>query len=344
MPTDAIAESSPATFEFPTEPAARAEFLKSGNLPEPKQEETQPKGESAPPASAEPEKEPAESAPDSAAGKQENGKAAQRLNEILADLKRAGFTPAELKTFKRQAQAEAAKPAETTEAPKPKPQSLEPPTKPKQDDFDTWEKFQDAKDKYLEDYADYKAKLAVQEDRQARAAEQSQREMAGKLAEAKQRYGADAETAIREAASGVYGNKDVPTAVKSMLEDSPVLLDVLYVLGSKPEEIQAFVELAKSNPGAAVRKVVVLEQLVEQELSKGKGASTQETPERGEDGKFKPTPKKVTAPPPPEELNTRGSATTDPIEAAFRDAESKGDARAFIDAENRRDLARRKGA
>jgi hypothetical protein len=182
----------------------------------------------------------------------------------------------------------------------------------------------------------------VLEDRQARAAEQSQREMAGKLAEAKQRYGADAESAIREAANGVFNGEGVAPIVKGLLNDSKVLVDVMYVLGSKPEELQSFIELSKSNPGEAIRKVVVLEQLVEQELSKGKGKpDSEETPERGEDGKFKPaTPKKVTAPPPPDELNTRGSAAPDPIEAAVKNDNFA----AFKAEEDRRDLARRRGA
>jgi hypothetical protein len=340
MPADAIAESSPATFEFPTDQAARAEFLKSGNLPEPTKE-TQPQGESAPPASAEPSGEPAESAPASAADKQENGKAAQRLNELLADLKKAGFTPAELKTFRRQAQAESAKPPEKTEVERPKPQTLEAPVKPKQEDFATWEEFQEAKDKYHEDFADYKAKLAVHQDRQERAAAESQREADAQIAGAIKRYGAESGDTIREAARAINTTDGVNQAVKQTLIESSVLVDVLYVLGSKPEDLQAFIDLAKSNPGQAIRRVVVLEQLVEQELSKGKGAApTGEAPERGEDGKFKPTPKKVTTPPPPDELNTRGSAATDPIEAAVKN----NDFAAFKAEDDRRDLARRRGA
>ena len=139
----AVADSSPAVFEVPQDSTARQEWLQSGKLPagtpaaESKEESTPSKNASASTSEEDAAETAAASAP---ANKQEKGKpnsAADRLNEILADLKKAGFTPAELKTFKREAKAaevaepgkESAKPSEKTA----NPQALEKPVKP------TWE-------------------------------------------------------------------------------------------------------------------------------------------------------------------------------------------------------------
>ena len=104
---DVQPESSPATLEVPRDGAAYAEWRQTGKLPEAKP--AQPKGESAPPKESSAEgREPKEKvAPASEAGNKEQEKpkpprdnAASRLNELLEDLRKAGLTPAELKTFK----------------------------------------------------------------------------------------------------------------------------------------------------------------------------------------------------------------------------------------------------
>ena len=108
---DVHAESSTAHFEVPRDGAAYATWRQTGKLPEAKP--AQPKGESAPPkeSSAEGQESKEKSAPVSETGNKDQEKqkpprdnAAARLNELLEDIKRAGFTPAELKTFKREAQ------------------------------------------------------------------------------------------------------------------------------------------------------------------------------------------------------------------------------------------------
>jgi hypothetical protein len=113
------------------------------------------------------------------------------------------------------------------------------------------------------------------------------------------------------------------------------------VLGKDPEKLAEFLETAKTNPLRAVREVSVLENLIMQELD---GAKQTEAPKRGEDGKFQaakavPEKKVPNAPPPATEVNTRGSAPSDELQAAF----DKGDFRAFKAIEDRRDIARRKG-
>ena len=103
---DVQSESSPV-IEVPRDGAAYAEWRQTGKLPEAKP--AQPKGESAPPkeSSAEGQEPKGKPAPASEAGNKEQEKpkpprdnAASRLNELLEDLRKAGLTPAELKTFK----------------------------------------------------------------------------------------------------------------------------------------------------------------------------------------------------------------------------------------------------
>ena len=169
---DVQTESSPVTFEVPRDGAAYAECRQTGKLPEAKP--AQPKGESAPPkeSSAEGQQPKEKAAPVSKTGKQDQERqkpprdnAATRLTELLEDLRKAGLTPAELKTYKREAQ----KAAEQVEQPKAaqekteNPTELKPPTKPKAEDFKTYEEFEAAKDTYFEDMADYKAAKKFQE-------------------------------------------------------------------------------------------------------------------------------------------------------------------------------------
>lgn len=127
---DVQTESSPV-IEVPRDGAAYAEWRQTGKLPEAKP--TQPKGESAPPkeSSAEGEEPKGKSAPASETGNKDQEKqkpprdnAATRLNELLDDLRKAGLTPAELKTFKREVK-EAEK---AVEQPKAAPEKTENPT------------------------------------------------------------------------------------------------------------------------------------------------------------------------------------------------------------------------
>ena len=98
-----------------------------------------------------------------------------------------------------------------------------------------------------------------------------------------------------------------------MVDDSPVMLDLLYVLGSKPDELAAFVTLAQTKPLEAVRKLAVMENLVKSELGKTAKTDTSTT-QRGEDGKFQstagtetPENKGTKAPPPAREVGGRGT-------------------------------------
>ncbi len=287
--------------------------------------------------------------------------AAIRLDELLADLKNAGLSPTELKTFKREAAtAAAAEPAKAAPETTVQPQAPEKLVKPTMADrkadgtlkYGSWEEVQEARDEYFVKLGKQQAAEAVAADRQARAAEAQQNELKTKVAEAKVRYGEEATAAINTATQAL-NVKDMNPVIRAMCDDSRVLVDVMYVLGSKPADLAEFVELTKSNPGLAVRKFALIEHLVAEELAKGGTAAADKgaaAPGRDETGKFvaeahTPAKPKRAAPAPPDELNTRGAAPVDAEDAAFREAESSGNARTFIDDENRRELAaRRRGA
>lgn len=353
--TDVAPESSPAVIDIPRDPAGYAKWRQTGEVPAAK-----PKAESTPaketPADGEQPEE--NSAPASETGKPTQEKkprgdnAAARLNELLEDLRKAGMTPAELKTFKREAKAEQkAEPAnqqaaEHTE----KPAERKPPVKPKQEDFKTYDEYDAAKDKYYEDVADFKAAKALDDYRQEQQRNAANQSVHEKMTEAKGRYGDEAVGIISATARAFTGDQQIPATVTSLLDSSAVWTDLLYALGSKPAELASFIQLAKSDPMTAVRKIAVMEDLVKQELTKGgkkAQAASEETDDgasaaRDESGKFKkttPEKQESNAPPPPKELSGRGTPPADEVQRAVKD----GDFASYKRAQNARDLARRRG-
>lgn len=337
-----VAESSPA-FQIPTERAAYDKWRATGEIPESQPAESTPAKET----SAEGEQPEGKGAPASEAGKQKQepkrSTAETRLNELLADLKTAGLSPAELKTYRREApqQQKTEQPAKAAPEQTEKPVSkLEAPTKPDPKDFEgkSWQEYEAAKDKYNEEMAEYKANARLEKYVSDQKQEAAAKELQAKVDDATKRYGKDATTTINETATAIFTDAKVPEQVKSLLSDSPVLVDLLYVLGSKPEDLSDFLGSARSSAGAAIRKIVLVERLVMDELAKG--SSGTEATGRGEDGKFKAPEKKTTeAPPPPKEVGGRGGSPPDEVE----DAVKRNDFTAFHEAENRRELARRKG-
>lgn len=345
---DAPAASSPATptFEVPTGDAY-AEWRQTGKIPaaKPAPPAAQPKPEK----SASPNSEKPAPAPEAGNNQErkQRSNAETRLNELLDSLKDAGLTPAQLKTFKQdwkradqqsaqQPTQDQAKPPATAEKTD-KPAGPERPKRPKMADFTTIDEYEAAMDKYetdLDAFNESRAELKAQQQTAARS-------MHEKMQAAAQRYGDTAVETIRETAKTISGDQQIPVAVKALLDQSPVMTDLLYVMGSKPEDLAALVHTARTDPGAAIRKIVLLEQLVKEEL--GKGTSGQ--PGRGEDGKFtgkdKPAPEtKVSkAPDPPAEVAGRGSTPPDEIDSAVK----TNDFSAFRNAGNRRDIARRQG-
>jgi hypothetical protein len=350
--TDVTPDSSTDSQQFEVPQHGTKEYdtwRQTGKLPESPAPGSKSKEASTPSkeSSAKGEQPEEKTAPVSETGKGQEHKnrdnAATRLQELLADLKTAGLSPAELKTFKREAQkqdqaaAPAAKPASEQTA---KPAELKAPTKPDPSKFATYEELEAARDKYAEDLAEYHSKKAIADYRAQQQLDAATREMTEKLEGARKRY-PDADQAIFPANQAIFEDAAIPASVKAIVNDSPVLIDLLYILGSKAEDLAEFIQLSKSNPGAAIRKAVLLEQLVTAELAKV--SSTTETT-RGEDGKYvaakpeAPEKKTTKAPAPPREASGRGSIPPDEVERAVRE----DDFASFRDIENRRDIEKRR--
>ena len=344
-----VDSSSTAVLDVPSvpdTPQEYAEWRMTGK--------TKPKAESAPAKDSAPPKGDEKGAPASEAGthRQEprRSNAETRLQEVLADLKRAGLTPGELKTFKREAQQAAngktdAKPASSPmpEPAKPQESGLKPPEKP---DFKnwpgTWDELEAAKDQYNEKLTDYKVQKALVEDRQRRLQEQQVQELTQKVSEAQKRYGAEAGHTIQGSAQAIFSkDSGVPAVIQAVLDESPIIVDLLYSLGSQ-EDVAEFVALSKSKPGQALRKIVLMENLVKAELAKASKASKPELEEveRDDSGRFVPPAKPVSkAPPPPAEVSGRSSTPPDEVTSAI----NANDFTKFRLAQNRRDIAHRKG-
>jgi hypothetical protein len=368
-PDQGAADSSPApaTFEIPkagTE--AYAEWrMNSGRTPdEPKAEGEdagKPKEEASAPSKSESPASEAEPKTSQEKKQQRRSNEGDRISEILGDVKALGLKPSDLKLSReefakrfapekepkeaRSQETGVGSPAPAAAAPQP-PTTLQPPKKPEFKDFNgDYDAFDAAKDKYFEDLADYKAKAAVEAERIAQAQREAQKTFRQKLDEAKERYGAEADEAIVKTAQQISGDQKIHPAVKVLLDESPVLADLLYVMGSKPQEFEDFIREARERPGIALRRAVLLEKLVQDELAKN---GTAAAPKRdSETGQFvaaekaeKPAPKKTTAaPPPPSEVSGRGSPPVDEAERASKEE----DFRTFRAIENRRALARIRG-
>ena len=314
----------------PTDPESYAKWRFSGELPDKKEPSSE---DSAPPrktTSVTPDPEPG------ARNKRQGADARkQELNQEIRDLiaqrdrlKQETAAPAEKKDVQRESSAS------QQEGPKR-------PVKPKQEEFDTWDKYESAKDKYDEDLADWKAGQKIEEFVQRTKQEQATKDMQVKLDEAKSRYGDEAEPKVLATAQSVFDNKQVAPAIKAAMTRSPVLVDALYVMGSDQAELDQYIDLAIKDPLEALRKFFTVEALVKAELQKN--SKSNGTPERGEDGKFlsaeKPPARPKQAPPPPTEL---GGTSSPPGDEADR-AAANGDVRRFMEERNRKDVQRWKG-
>lgn len=168
-----------------------------------------------------------------------------------------------------------------------------------------------------------------------------------KVSDARSRYeNFDAiKSSFLSAVVSEQGTPLIPLQVLGIINDSEVLPDLLYTIGSDSAEMQKFVDMAKTNPNKAIRYVARVEELIQQELSKprnsnGQFASPKEAP---------PAPAKrgpESAPEPPIEIGSRGSGPVDESERALKNVErgSSKDFRAWKEAEDRKELARRRGA
>jgi hypothetical protein len=339
----APAESSPA-LAAPAEQAPKlevprsgtdeyAEWRVSGKLPEkitPKTEESAPSDR--------------EKASTSAPGESETPqqqdrtkpKTEKRFQDLLSE---RNALKAELAAYK-------SKPAQAEPTPAPQPEakkSSKPTLEDKNDDGSyKYGSYEDL----LEALAEHKVteREAAKEQRDREEAQRKQVET--KVADAKTRYDHFDEIAAPFTKLLVEA-KDIPVAVKQMVGESDVWPDLIFTLGSNPEARDKFLQMAKTEPGKALRYVAKVEALIEAGLSSGKA-----TTPRGENGQFTSpasAPAKrgpESAPAPPLEVGNRGAGTMDASERALAEVK-RGNKNAFAawkEAEDAKELRRRRGA
>lgn len=299
----------------------RAEFRRTGELPEP------PKKDEEPAPSITEHAGEAES-PKKTQEKSDKGRAPgaeKRIGEVISENKRL---KAELEDLKKP-KAEAPK---TETAPPPK---VEPPQagrkKPTAEDKD-----KDGKPRYstyedfVEDLADWKAEQRWSNSQREQAAQQQTREFQSKVEEARGRY-KDFDEVIKPAVAAIHGDQQISPAVKAMLNDSEVLSDLLYTIGSDAKELAAFTKMAKTEPGKALRYIALTESLIREELESGKGEK--------KPAAKPPEKQKTAAPAPPSEVGGRAAAPGDELQ----DAAKANDFRKFKSVANRQALARLRG-
>jgi hypothetical protein len=265
--------------------------------------------------------------------------AASRLEEVLGILKDEDLTPAKLKALKAEVielrakiQSVSQNPvqtAETTEKPPEKPK------RPKYIDFDGDEQaYEQAMEAYEENLTSYKAQEAIEKFKKSELDKAERAELTAKMNEARSRYGDEAQGIITNTVALIVDDARIPIGVKTIINQSPVLTDLMYVMGQDPTDLDDFIKDARSDPGRAVRRVVLLERLVQEELKKRSNATTIVT-----EGAENPKPKSKMQIEPPEEVGGNKGSLPDPVQSA---ANSNDFAR-FRREANTRDLARMRG-
>lgn len=332
-PTTESTPAAPEPVSVPKDPEAYAQWRQTGKLPDQSSEED------ASATSKSAGDKPGKAAPVSDTGnkRQERTNADTRKEELNREIRDL--------LAKRESLRQDVEPAGKKDV-KAEPSTAEPelkrPERPKQENFDDWDKFEQAQDKYLEDLADYKAATRLEEHTQKQRHQATVQEMQQRLDAAKERYGEESETKIIGTAKTIFADDKVAPALKAAITRSDVIVDALYVMGSDEDEMSDFLKLAKEDPLEALRKWFTVEALVKEELKSGPGKSG--APARGADGKFlgdkpdKPA-KRIEAPPPPREVNGNSSPPGDERDRAAK----TGDFRSFKADADRRDMQRFRG-
>lgn len=203
---------------------------------------------------------------------------------------------------------------------------------------------------YVEDLADWKAEQRFAAHQREQQAQAQRQQLKSQLEEARERY--PNYDAVAAPLIGELLKPEIPQEVFRLINDSPVLADLIYVIGGSDESRTNFLNAARSNPTKAQRVAIMIEQDIQAKLAKGSDAGT----ERNERGRFAAVPKgdgepipakrgPEDTPAPPIEIGHRGGGTMDEAERALKAIE-RGDenaVRAWLRAENAKDLRRRRG-
>jgi len=229
------------------------------------------------------------------------------------------------------------KAAESSTAKQPEPKAAEPPPtrpKPTKDALGSDGKKKYASyDDYFEDLALWNAEQLFAKQQRAQQAAELEKGLKQRLDEARVRYpdfDSKAQSIFQE-----LMKPDVPREVFAVIDQSPVLADLLYTLGGTEATKTDFLEACRTNLGKALRVALLAEQEIAKELGKGKAAAG--TKKAGE-GEAEPSPEtpKPRAPKPPTEVGGRGA----PGEDALKSAAKAGNFREFEAEQTRRALDR----
>ncbi len=126
---------------------------------------------------------------------------------------------------------------------------------------------------------------------------------------------------------------DISTSVSSVLNESPVLADLLYTLGGTEATRNDFLDACRHNPSKALRVALLAEQEIVRELAKSQPATKTAPASHDPVETMKPR-----APKPPTEIGGRGASGED----ALVEAAKSGDYRVFEQEQRRRVLASRR--
>lgn len=262
-------------------------------------------------------------APDSAKETQEKGSrrkpsAEERISELVAENKRL-----------KEASGKETKTAEPVTRRPEAAIELKAPVKPKVEDFESWDKYEEAKDKYTEDLAEFKANKAVQDDRKVQAEAQQSKQLETELAQARALY-KDYDTVVAPLWQQIVTDKAIHEDVREFVGRSTVMTHLMYAIGGDAETMSKFIEAAKTDKFAALRYAMKAEELVMAELAKGKTESKSE-PEVKEK-KDPPVKAKTEEPTPNREVGNRGTGPND----VAADAVRRNDFRTFEREQTRR--------
>lgn len=329
---------TPAPIEIPRSGTPDyAKWRIDGTIPD------KPSPKTADPAPADTSKETASvTAPAPEPGKSQESRrkpdAEARIRELSEENRRV---KAELEEARKPKSADPApaKPTQQVTRPKPTVEDKGPDGKPK---YGTYEE-------YVEELADWKAEQRIAAREREQSVAQQATALSKQLEEARTRY-ENYDTVTAPVIQDLL-KPDVPKEVFALLNDSPVLADLLYTIGGTEASKAGFLKACRETPGKALRVILLMEQKIMAALSNGTKPAT----ERNESGQFvaaKPAieaPAKrgpESAPPPPIEIGHRGPQPKDEAERALSEAQ-KGSPAAFTawkKAEDAKELRRRRGA
>lgn len=196
----------------------------------------------------------------------------------------------------------------------------------------SWEEIQDA-------LTDYKADVREAYRNAERESEARVKMASSRLNEARKIY-SDFDSVAKPVLTDLLeadSKKEIDPFISRMINDSPFLPHLLYVIGGSEETRADFAETVRRDPRKAAWLITNMEDSISKELSKKSSSNEPAKPSTQ-----KESPRTAA---PPIEIGSRGGGPMDESERAM-DAMKKGDLNAFAAwkrAEDRKDLARRKG-